>query len=65
MASLQTWEVDKEALFPPVGLTGSQQLHPSLLGWSGKKKSHTNILNLPLSGKCRHGLDKNSEQQGL
>jgi len=39
-ASLQTWEVDKEALFPPVGPTGSQQLHPSLLNCGGKKMSH-------------------------
>jgi hypothetical protein len=39
-ASLQTWEVDKEALFPSVWPTGSQQLHPSLLGCGGKKISH-------------------------
>jgi len=37
MANLKTWEVDKEALFPPVGPISSQQLHPSLLGWGGKK----------------------------
>jgi hypothetical protein len=36
-ASLQTWEVDKEALFPPVGPTGSQ--HYILLSWvEGEKK---------------------------
>jgi len=64
MASLQTWVVDKEALFPPAGPTSSQQLHPPLGLW-WEKKSHTNILNLPLPGKCCHGLDTNNEQQGL
>jgi len=60
-AGLQIWEVNKEALFPPVGPNGAQQLHPSLLGCGGKKKSHMKILNSPLSGKCCHGLDKNNE----
>jgi len=54
-ASLQTWEVDKEALFPPVGPTGSKQSFSLGLWW--EKKSHTIILNSPLSGKCCYGLE--------
>ena len=48
MARLQTWEVDKEALFPPVGPIGSQKLHPSLLGCGGEKKISHKYLKLAL-----------------
>jgi len=48
-------EVDKKALFPPVGPGHCQQLYPFIFIEVGRK-SHTEIFNSPLSERCWHGL---------